>query len=224
MCAILGINACIITDLSTPILWLLQLNNCNESYKHADMYLLPLSYSWVRKHRRCSLTHVHTGRLVLPSMSVCPHSPCSPPTLSRLWHWPACGKAETFPSSDCSILACHNGRETFLLHLYSPRAAALLQEQRGREGVSSTPLLSSPAKKRVSSCHITQEACCSTLHLLSLYFTYQWRGTVEIWCWAGSSVTTIQGSLMPFPCSASSIGKVRPPQLLFSKWAAASCG
>lgn len=131
--------------------------------------------------------------------------------------------------------ACHSGRETFLLHLYSPGAAALLQEQarqRGREGaregVSSTPLLccdhTSLARRRVSSSHITQEVRCSTLHLLSLYFTYQRRGAVEIWCWAGRTVSTVQGSLMLFPCSASLIGTVRLPQLLFSKWANASCG
>lgn len=121
--------------------------------------------------------------------------------------------------------ASHSGRETFLLHLYSPGPAALLQEQerqRGRkgarEGVSSTPLLccdhTSPARKRVSFSHITQEVCCSTLHLLSLYLTYQRRGTMEIWCRAGSSVTTVQGSLMLFPCSASLIGIVRLPRLL----------
>lgn len=44
-----------------------------------------------------SITCTRTAWVFLPSMSVCPHSPCSPPTQSRLWHWPACGKAETFP-------------------------------------------------------------------------------------------------------------------------------
>lgn len=123
--------------------------------------------------------------------------------------------------------ACHNGGETFPLHLYSPGAAALLQE-RAREGVSSTPLLccdhTSPARKRVSSSHITQELRRSTLHLLRRCLTCQRRGAVEIWCWAGSPVTTVQGSWMLFPCSASLIGTVRLPQLLFSKWADASRG
>lgn len=60
------------------------------------------------------------------------------------------------------------------------------KRSREREGVSSTPLLccdhTSPARRRVSSSHITQEVCCSTLHLLSLYLTYQRRGTEEGRC------------------------------------------
>ncbi|TNN62495.1 hypothetical protein EYF80_027298 [Liparis tanakae] len=65
-------------------------------------------------------------------------------TLPRLRHWP----------SDCSILAStprHNARE------YLPAA----------------PLQPWGTAKRVRSADVTQEACSSPLHLLSLYLTYQ---------------------------------------------------
>lgn len=106
--------------------------------------------------------------------------------------------------------AHHNGRETFLLHLHSPgAAAALLQEQErkresGREkegGRESVPLRSSavttPARPGKESAPLTspRRLCCPTLHLLGLYLTYQRRGTGQVWCWAGGSVTTVQGTL-----------------------------
>ncbi len=229
---ILGINDWFITDLIAYILWLSQLNNCNKSYKHAEKHLLSLSF--VRKQGRRSLSQAGYSSYLWASVLI-------PLAARPLCH--ACdigllvAKQRPFPRLTAASWqhAHHNGRETFLLHLYSPGAAALLQEQerqRGREGaregVSSTPLLccdhTSPAWKRVSSSHITQEVCCSTLHLLSLYLMYQRRGTSEIWGWAGSSVTTVQGSLMPFPCSASLIGTVMLPQLLFSKRTDASRG
>lgn len=94
---------------------------------------------------------------------------CPPPPLSRLRHWSARGKSRDLPyPSDCSILASTLTtmvENTLLLHLYSPGAAALLQEQ-GRQGGSERHI--SPAK-RVSSSHVTQEACSYMLHLLSLY-------------------------------------------------------
>lgn len=84
--------------------------------------------------------------------------------------------------------AHHNGRETFLLHLHSPgAAAALLQELERkweREGRESVPLCSSavttPARPGKESAPLTspRRLCCSALHLLGLYLMYQRRGTV----------------------------------------------
>lgn len=141
-------------------------------------------------------------------MNVCPHSASCPPTLSRCDIGLFVAKQRPSPRLTAASWqrSHHNGRETFLLHLYSLGAAALLQEQerkRGRGG-ESVPLGSSAVTtpawpgKEVSSSNITQEVCFSTLHLLSLYLTYQRRGEWRQ-CWAGGSVTTVQGSLMRFP-------------------------
>lgn len=127
---------------------------------------------------------------------------CSLPTLTRLWHWPACGEALSPPHwlqqhPGCTLTT--RVEKTSLLHLHSPRggssAIGAREAKRARDGgreqregeVSSTPLRrcdrTSPARKRVSFSHITQEVCCSTLHLLGLYLTYQRSGTVETWCY-----------------------------------------
>lgn len=150
------------------------------------------------------LHHVHANRLGMPA--VYEHLSSFPFAACPLWH--ACDTglpvAKHFPP--LVWLQQHPGctlttrvEKTSLLHLHSPRggssAIGAREAKRARDGgreqregeVSSTPLRrcdrTSLARKRVSFSHITQEVCCSTLHLLSLYLTYQRSGTVETWCY-----------------------------------------
>lgn len=92
-------NSCTITHLTGAA------KQCRQKATDAQYRVKYLPcYSSVRKWGRCFLSHVHASWICLLSISVCPHSPFGPPTLSLMWHWPARGKAETFPSPDCSIL------------------------------------------------------------------------------------------------------------------------
>lgn len=163
----------------------------------------------------------------------CPHSPCSPPTLSHIWHWLASGQGRDLPL----VWLQHPGSTlTTMVEIPSYRTStawgpvALLQEQerkRGsegaREGVSSTSLLcwdhTSLARKRsqLLSNHLGGLLIHATAPQSLLNIQCQRRGTVEIQCWSGSYVTTLQCSLVQFPCSASLIGTVRLPQLFFFK-------
>ena len=95
---ILRINNCIITDLITSILWLVQLNDSNNSTKHAGRYLPSLPFVFHCKKTRQTFSNMcsqagHASYLwasVLVPLAACP-----------LWH--ACdidllvAKAETFP-------------------------------------------------------------------------------------------------------------------------------
>lgn len=155
-------------------------------------------FSLCENNETDALHHMHTHSLGIPAiyerLSSFPlqsaHS-VTPVTLARLWQ-----SRDLPPSSDCSILAARlpqweRNLPTAPLQPGGSSSATGAREaeregEERREGVSSTPLLccdhTSPARERVSSSHITQEVCCSTLHLLSLYLMYQRRGAVEIWC------------------------------------------
>lgn len=102
------------------------------------------------------LLHAHPGLAGLLSASVCPRFPILPPTLSRQWHWPACGKKKKKRKRDHSLLWLQYPDWAFTMMVAKPsyctsralRAAALLQEQgkqrerdrKRQEGVSSSPL------------------------------------------------------------------------------------
>lgn len=147
-------------------------------------------FSLCENNETDALHHMHTHSLGIPAiyerLSSFPlqsaHS-VTPVTLARLWQSRDLPLRLTAASWQH---ACHNSRETFLLHLYSPGAAALLQEherQRGRErseGRESVPLGSSavttPARPGKESAPLTSPRRSAAPRYISSVFTQCTRG------------------------------------------------
>lgn len=123
---------------------------------HLLFLLTPICALKKRKHRY-NLSHIHTDWGVFTAPRVCPWFDCRQPPLLLLWHFIYVWQSKEKPST-YGNLSYHDGGETLILALDSPRAAALLQGSRERESKSASVFSLWPGCGwKVSSSHIAQE-------------------------------------------------------------------